>query len=244
MINIVIPMAGAGSRFARAGFELPKPLIDVRGRPMIEVVVDNLRPVREHRFVFICQRAHVDNFELRKRLSTIAPGSCIVCVDGLTEGAACTVLAARDLIADDTPLMIANSDQYVDTNIEGYLAASDARGLDGLIMTMEADDPKWSFVRLDERDLVGEVAEKRVISTHATVGIYNFARGTDFVSGAEAMIFRNDRVNNEFYVAPVYNYLIGRGKRIGYFDVGPLAKVMHGLGTPEDLRTFLNANVI
>jgi len=239
MLNIVVPMAGLGSRFARAGYDRPKPLIPVHGVPMIRLVIENIRPSTPHRFIFICQRAHDDAYALREALTAWAPGCSLVLLDGVTEGAACTVLAARDFIDSDASLMIANSDQYVDIAIDPYVGAMAARTLDGLIMTMQASDPKWSFAGLDAQGLVTEVVEKQVISTHATVGIYNFARGRDFVASAMAMIAADERVNNEFYVAPVYNRLIAGGARIGVHDIGSEGSGMYGLGIPADLDLFL-----
>lgn len=240
MYNIVIPMAGAGSRFAKANFVDPKPLISVLGRPMIQVVVDNLTPVREHRFIFICQRAHVLEYGLRDKLSRFAPGCAIVEIDGLTEGAACTVLAAESHIDNDIPLMIANSDQFIEADIDRYLDSMDQRELDGLIMTMSANDPKWSFVENDAAGHVVRVVEKEVISSEATVGIYNFRHGKDFVRAAKAMIGKNDRVNGEFYVAPAYNELIAAGSKIGIYNIGDdSGNGMHGLGTPDDLARFI-----
>ncbi len=234
MLNIVIPMAGRGSRFAKAGYEFPKPLIDVNGRPMIEVVTKNITPECEHRFVYICQKEHLEKYALAKRLEKIAPGCAIVTVDHITEGAACTVLLAEKYIDNDYPMMIANSDQFVDTDINDYLSAMGDN--DGLIMTMPADDPKWSFIKYDESGYITMVREKEVISNEATVGIYNYAKGTDFVKYAKQMIKKNIRVNNEFYVAPIYNEMIEDGKKIVFKDVG---EKMHGLGTPEDLEMFL-----
>ena len=239
MLNIVIPMAGLGSRFARAGYTLPKPLIPVHGVPMIRLVIANIAPSTPHRFVFICQRSHAAEFGLREKLTTWAPGAEVIELDGLTEGAACTVLTARAQIDSAQPLMIANSDQYVDIAIDPYVDAMAARGLDGLIMTMQADDPKWSFAALDANGHVTRVVEKEVISTHATVGIYNFRRGADFVRAADQMIARNLRVNNEFYVAPVYNQLVEEGARIGVYDIGSEGSGMYGLGIPSDLDAFL-----
>lgn len=242
MLNIVVPMAGAGSRFAKAGYEEPKPLIPVRGVPMIRLVIENLRPQGPHRFIFVVQRAHDDRFGLSSKLRTWAGDHAeIVHVDGLTEGAACSVLAAEALIANRDPLMIANSDQWVDVDIDSYLAAM--AGFDGLIMTMTANDPKWSFVALDPDGRVRMVREKEVISNEATVGIYNYARGIDFVTSAKKMIAANDRVNREFYVAPVYNYLIADGARVGTFNVGSEGGGMYGLGIPQDLEAFLRLDV-
>ncbi len=236
-LTIVVPMAGRGSRFAEAGFKDPKPLIPVRGVPMIKLVIDNLTPRRPHRFVFICQRDHVRAYDLEPKLTAWAPGCSIVQLDGVTEGAACSVLTAEAFLGDG-PLMIANSDQYLDVAIDDYLDAM--AGLDGLIMTMTADDPKWSFVAVDARGLATEVAEKVPISDEATVGVYNFARGRDFADAAREMIARDLRVNGEFYVAPVYNMLIARGARIGIHNIGAEAAGMYGLGIPADLELFLS----
>ncbi len=162
----------------------------------------------------------------------------IIPIAQVTEGAACTVLLARDLIDGPDPLMIANSDQYVDLPIDRYLQELDDRRADGLIMTFPSKDPKWSYCELRPDGSVARVAEKEVISHHATVGIYNFARGGDFVSAAGAMIRRDLRVNGEFYVAPAYNLMIERGARIVTAATGPEGVGMHGLGTPEDLAAF------
>lgn len=234
MLNIVIPMAGRGSRFTKAGYTMPKPLIDIYGHPMIEYVTENIRPKREHRFIYICQQEHLEKFDLRHTLERMAPGCAVVAVDHITEGAACTVLLAEKFIDNDDELMIANSDQFVDTDIDAYLAAME--DYDGLIMTMPASDPKWSYIRYDERGLVTLVREKKVISDQATVGIYNYRHGSDFVRYAHQMMERNIRVNGEFYVAPVYNEMIEAGKRLTFQDVG---EKMYGLGTPEDLAFFL-----
>ncbi len=239
MLNIVVPMAGDGSRFAKAGYVLPKPLIPVHGVPMIRLVIENVRPACPHRFIFICQRTHVEDFGLRDKLTQWAPQAEVVEIDGLTDGAACTVLLAKHFFDTAEPVMIVNSDQYVDIAIDDYLADMEARALDGLIMTMQADDPKWSFAGLDESGLVTRVVEKEVISSHATVGIYNFRSGTEFLRHAEAMITKNLRINNEFYVAPIYNEMIALGARVGIYNIGSEAAGMYGLGIPDDLNLFL-----
>jgi dTDP-glucose pyrophosphorylase len=243
MLNIVLPIAGRGSRFTSAGYQQPKPLIPVHGRAMIEVVADNVRPSGAHRFIFVALQEHLDRCGMRETLERAAPGCVIVPVDRVTEGAACTVLLAREHIDTDDPLMLANSDQWVDIDIDDYLTEMDRQEADGLIMTMAADDPKWSFVGLDEQGYVTRVVEKVVISNEATVGIYNFRRGRDFVWAADRMIAKNLRVNNEFYVAPAYNELIARGARIAIANVGAEGAGMHGLGLPADLERFLGTGL-
>jgi dTDP-glucose pyrophosphorylase len=238
MINIVLPIAGRGSRFADAGYILPKPLIPVHGRPMIEVVVNNVRPNRSHQFIFLALQEHLNTFNMRNVLERCAPGCKIVPVNTVTEGAACTVLLAESLINNDCPLMTANSDQWVDIDINSYIDKMDKGNYDGMIMTMWADHPKWSYVGFDSKGNINRVVEKQVISNEATVGFYNFKKGRDFVWAAKQMIEKNLRVNGEFYVAPVYNELIEAGKTIGYHNVGKEYMGMYGMGIPSDLRIF------
>ena len=238
MLNIVIPMAGRGSRFAEAGYKNPKPLIDIYGHPMIEYVTKNITPKCEHRFIYICQEEHLVKFHLDDELKKMSPDCEIVTIDHITEGAACTVLLAEKYINNQDALMIANSDQYVDCNIDQYLEK--LGNDDGLIMTMPADDPKWSFIKYDEDGYVQMVREKEVISSEATVGIYNYKYGSDFVKYAHQMIDKNIRVNNEFYVAPVYNEMIADRKKIVFENVG---KSMYGLGIPSDLNYFMEQQI-
>lgn len=230
-------MAGRGSRFSEAGYEMPKPLIDINGHPMIEFVTRNITPDCDHRFIYICQKEHIEKYGLSDKLKHYSANCEIIPITYITEGAACTVLLAEKWIDSEEPLMIANSDQFVDTDINAYLSCM--FGYDGLIMTMPATHPKWSYIKYD-RDLVTTVREKEVISNQATVGIYNYQKGSDFVKYAHQMMDKNIRVNGEFYVAPVYNEMIEAGLRITYCDVG---ERMYGLGTPEDLELFLHTDL-
>lgn len=236
MITIVIPMAGAGRRFAEAGYALPKPFIDVMGEPMIKRVMENLAVPEAHYFL-LAQRDHaIAHPEVFASLSASFPIT-VVSLDGLTEGAACTVLRAVRHLNTETPLLMANSDQLVAVSMADFVADSDSRNLDGSILTFPTSDPKWSFARTGDDGLVIEVAEKRPISEHATVGIYYWRRGRDFVESAVEMISHNDRTNNEFYTCPAYNYALAAGARIGIYEIQP--SQMHGLGTPEDLTAYL-----
>jgi len=235
-MNIIIPMAGHGSRFSQAGYTFPKPLIEIHGKPMIQVVIENLK-VDAH-FVFIVQKEHREKYNLDSMLSLLAPGCDIVDVDKVTEGAACTVLLGKDFINNDDPLVIANSDQFVEWNSLDFFYKMNEQNLDGGIVSFKSTHPKWSYAKLDKDDYVLEVAEKKTISDIATVGIYYWKKGKDFVKYAEQMIAENIRVNNEFYVCPVYNEAIKDGLKIKTFDVPK----MWGLGTPEDLDYYLENN--
>ena len=239
MLNIVLPIAGRGSRFADAGYKLPKPLIPVHGIPMIEVVVNNIRPIQAHRFIFVALKEHLEYLGMRSILTRIAPNCLIIPVEEVTQGAACTVLLAKTLINNDAPLMIANSDQWVDIAIDSYLTNLDSKDADGLIMTMTAHDKKWSYIAHNKNGWVSRVVEKEVISSEATVGIYNFRHGKDFVLAAEQMIAKEMRVNGEFYVAPIYNEMIAAGKKISFQNIDSSGQGMHGLGIPSDLNEFL-----
>lgn len=232
-MNVLIPMAGAGSRFQQAGYTFPKPLIDVKGKPMIQVVVDNLNI--EANYVFVVQKEHRAKYNLDTLLNLITPGCKIVEVDGLTEGAACTTLLAKEYIDNDQPLIMANSDQFVEWDSNEFMYKMVEQKVDGGIVTFTATHPKWSFAKIDGYGYVTEVAEKNPISDIATVGIYYWAKGSDYVKYAEQMISKNIRTNNEFYVCPVFNEAVGDGKKIKTFNI----EKMWGIGTPEDLNYFL-----
>jgi NDP-sugar pyrophosphorylase family protein len=233
-------MAGRGSRFKDAGYAFPKPLIDVQGKTMIEVVVNNLRPSVDHRFIFVVQKEHYDLFDLYNVLKTISKNKFeVVVINGITEGAACTVLTALEFINNDDDLLIANSDQFIETSIDGFVQEARLGNKDGFIMTFPASHPKWSYALTDENNKVLEVAEKKLISSHATVGIYYFRKGSFFVEAAQNMIYKNIRSNNEFYVCPVYNEMIIQDKKIYTYEIP--AESMYGLGTPEDLNLFLSS---
>jgi HAD superfamily hydrolase (TIGR01509 family) len=232
-MNVLIPMAGAGSRFAQAGYTFPKPLIEVNSRPMIQVVVENLN-IEAH-FIFLVQKEHYEKYNLKQLLNLITPDCSIVQVDSLTQGAACTTLLAKHMIDNEEPLLIANSDQYVEWNSNECLYGFTADEIDGGIVTFKATHPKWSFARIGDDGFVSEVAEKNPISDDATVGIYYWKKGSDYVKYAEQMIAKNIRTNNEFYVCPVFNEAIEDHKKIKIKQIDQ----MWGIGTPEDLDYFL-----
>jgi len=233
-INILIPMAGLGKRFKDAGYTFPKPLIEIENKPMIQLVVENI--AIKANYIFVVQKEHYNKYNLKYLLELITPNCKIVIVDGVTEGAACTTLLAKEYIDNDKSLLIANSDQFVEWNFIDFYYKMIETKADAGILTFNATHPKWSFVRLDEYENVVEVAEKRTISDIATVGIYYWKKGSDYVKYAEQMIKKDIRTNNEFYVAPVFNEAISDGKKIKTFKI----EKMWGLGTPEDLEIFKN----
>jgi HAD superfamily hydrolase (TIGR01509 family) len=231
-MNVLIPMAGAGSRFQQMGYTFPKPLIEVKGQPMIQMVVENLNI--DANFIFVVQKEHREKYNLDTLLKLLSPNCKVVEVDGLTEGAACTALLAKEYIDTDAPLFFANSDQFVEWDSNEFFYKMNETDADGGIVTFNATHPKWSFAKVNEMGVVVEVAEKNPISNTATVGFYYWKRGSDFVKYAEQMIENNFRINNEFYVCPVFNQAIADGKIIRTYVVPQ----MWGTGTPEDLKYF------
>ena len=234
-MNILIPMAGAGSRFEKAGYTFPKPLIDVKGKPMIQVVAESLS--FEATFIYVVLKSHRKKYNLDTLLNMVTPNCRIVEVEGLTEGAASTTLLAKEFINNNDPLIISNSDQIVEWDSTEFMYKMNSKNYDGSIVCFPSTHPKWSFARSDEEGIITEVAEKNPISNHATAGIYYWAKGSDYVKYAEEMIGENIRVNGEFYVCPVYNQAIAAGKQIFNFQIP--AENMWGLGPPEDLQIFL-----
>lgn len=228
-INVLIPMAGLGSRFVEKGYALPKPLIKIFGKPMIQLVVESL-DIKAN-YIFIVQKEHRVKYHLDDVLDAIAPGCRVVEVDGLTDGAARTALAAKDLINNDIPLVISNSDQVV---VWSSLEFQSLLASQSVIAMFKADDSKWSYSKIEDGH-VTEVAEKKVISDNANVGIYGFRTGADYVKYAEQMIDKDIRTNNEFYIAPVYNEAIANGEGVLPFFVDE----MHGVGTPEDMNAYI-----
>ena len=233
-LNILIPMAGAGSRFREAGYIFPKPLIEINNKPMIQIVLESLNV--DGNFIFIVQKEHQKKYNINSVLKILKPNCKIIELDKITEGAACTTLLAKKYINNNNPLLIANSDQFIKWNSIKSMYNFTSKKIDGSILTFEAIHPKWSYAKVDKNNLVSEVAEKKVISKNATVGVYFWKKGNDYVKYAEQMIKKNIRVNNEFYVCPVFNEAISDKKRI---IIDPVDE-MHGLGTPDDLNNFLS----
>lgn len=228
-------MAGLGSRFADAGYKDPKPLIDVNGKPMILSVVENLN-ISDAQYIFVVQQKHFIEYDLGNFLRSHVDGCRVIVIDGVTDGAARTTLAAKCIIDSKTPLIIANSDQLVDWDSLDFLKTVKKNHVIALFKE-ELKDPKWSFAKI-EKGLISEVAEKKPISKNASVGIYGWSKGSDYVRYAEKMIHHNIKTNNEFYICPVYNEAILDGKDVIPFFV----EKMYGLGTPEDLERYLQGN--
>ncbi len=234
--TVLVPMAGLGSRFTSAGYSTIKPLIDIKGKPMIEHVVDSIN--LDANWIFIVQKLHRETYNLDQILQNLRPGCTVIDTGGgATDGAARSGLLAKDLINNENPLFIINSDNIINWNHQDYEEVIKGN-IDGLILCFIDKNPKWSFAKIDQNGFVIEVAEKNPISNYATAGLYIWSKGRDFVSAAEDMIEKNIRTNNEFYICPVYNQNISLGQKIKV----SLVNKMHGVGTPEDLDDYIRNN--
>lgn len=245
MINILVPMAGRGRRFTDAGYNKPKPFIDVLGEPMISRVIHNILPEYECRYIFIYLKEFAKQYygEFSDIINDFDDGNVNVResehirVSEITEGAACTCLLAREHIDTDDELIIANCDQlvldpeYMSASIDYYRL----NNADGGVLCFLNNNPKWSYARLSG-GRISQIVEKQVVSDIATVGIYYYATGHSFVQAATDMITHNNRVNNEFYVAPTYNNMIIDGNKV----IPYMINSMVGLGIPEDLEAYVN----
>lgn len=235
LMQIVIPMSGAGSRFTSAGYDKPKPFIEFHGKTMIENVIENLGV--DNNFTLIVQQSHLDNFShifynIKQRVSSLNT----VSVKTITRGAAESCLLSKNFLNLDEPLLIANCDQIMKWDLARINSHMLDNSLDGVILTFDSQSPKNSYAAVDSNNLVTRTAEKQVISRHATNGIYIWKKAKDFFDAAEQMIAENNTVNNEFYVCPVYNYNIKNKKHIGIYYIDEHWPI----GTPQDLTIFLD----
>jgi len=233
-MNIVVLMAGSGHRFRQGGYKEHKPMIDVLGKPMVERVIENLTPkYRDHHFIFVTLSSMTDE---RVRKILVRPNSTIIELPYITEGAVCSALKAENMINNDEPLLIASCDQLVDMDIDEFIDAGWSS--DGCLLTFPSNSPTCSYVKLDRDGFATEVAEKKVISNHANIGLYFFKRGRCFVEAAKEMIADDFRVKGEFYNAPVYNWMIKKGKKVTIHEISK--DKTHLLGTPEELERYIN----
>ena len=236
-MNVLIPLAGSGSRFSKVGFQTPKPKILINDVPMIKLAVDSLNI--DGQYIFICQRDQ----NLRSLLEQIKPNCIIIEIDYITEGAAQTCLLAKQYIDNDFPLVVSNCDQYLDWDSSRFLeTVGSSNEIDGCVVTYETNNVANSYVQLDEQGYAVRLAEKELISTSGLIGVHYWSKGSDFVSSAEAIIRDNIRAKNEFYVSLTYNVLIKQGKKIIQHKLSENEKY-HSLGTPEDMFTFTGSGV-
>ena len=230
MINVLIPMAGRGSRFREAGFDLPKPLIPVAGKAMVDWALESVSGMGEDlRLIFVALEEDLDS-GLYHHLRGLGD---IVSIPELTDGAVQSALAARSLIENETPLVIANCDQYIDSDLSAWLVSS--RGFDASVLTFNSTNAHHSYIKA-KGSHVQEVREKEVISDLAVAGIYYYGRGSMFTEGADDLIKQRDMTNGEYYISPIFNILIQKGFSVTFSTIP--RESSHMLGTPEELKLF------
>jgi dTDP-glucose pyrophosphorylase len=233
-MNIVVPMAGRGARFAERGVQTPKPLISVLGRPMVAWALQSLQGVACQRLIFVTLREHEQHFQVTSLLRDLVSSPIeVVILDNVTEGQVCTVLAARQWIDSDDDLLIASADTYVVSNLGEDIARRKPETA-GLISVADLPGERWSFARTDADGQVVEVAEKVRISNHASTGLYYFSSGRQFVAVADAMIRNQEKTRGEYYVIPVYQKYIQNGWQVGL----SAAQEVWDMGNPEALAEF------
>jgi dTDP-glucose pyrophosphorylase len=234
-MNIIIPMAGEGTRFPRDTYKIPKPLIEIDGVPMIQRAVHSLGLNGTYHFI-IRKDSYYD--QVCTLLHTILPSSKIISVEETTEGPASSCLLFKDFVNNEDELVIANCDQIMWWDSDLFLTNARYYKYDGLVVTYTTNTSKNSYAKVDKKGYVLEIKEKEVISDISLNGIHYWRKGKYFVKSAEKMIECDDRSpNGEFYVGPTYNYLIKSGYKIGIHHI---SNFQHNpVGVPEDLDRFL-----
>jgi dTDP-glucose pyrophosphorylase len=230
-MNILILMAGEPRILSSESF--PTPLVEVDGMPLVQRLLEQCARITGHRVIIAMQEKELRRYHLDDVVRLIDPTAEIVAVKDKTQGAACTALLAAGSIDNDTPLLILNGDEFLTVPMETIIADFNRRGLDGGTVTFRSVHPRYSFVRLDERQMVVEAAEKHPISDNATAGFYYFRKGSDFVKAAKAAIRKDARHNDMFYVCPVYNELVLEDKKIGVYPID--AKDYHPIKSDRQL---------
>jgi dTDP-glucose pyrophosphorylase len=239
-MQLIIPMAGLGSRFTKAGYTTPKPLLQIHGQEMFKVVLSNMHTRSLSRIVLVTPTSFGMAKKQRELTASLGIEVNILEVDYTTDGPASTIALCEEFLDPASPLVTANSDQYLNFEADSYYSKVESGSNVGVILTMQDSDPKWSYVRMSDDGGVVDIKEKTVISTFATVGVYGFQRAEDAFEAIREMKRQDDKTNGEFYLAPAYPYMRGfYDPGVGIMDLGPVGKVMFGLGTPQDFESFL-----
>ena len=225
--NLLLPIAGNGQRFIDAGYSAPKPLIEINGKTILDRSLESVK-IDNCNLIFIIREDHCKEHNLNLVLRSKYKDCKIVIIPGLTDGALSTCLLAKEHIDNDEPLIIFTPDCYFEPQIDPEKIDEE---LDGMVCVFESDSPAHSYVLLD-KEYVSDIAEKEVISNLAIGGLYYWKKGSNFVKYGSEMIERNERVKGEFYIAPVFNKFIEKGRHVG-IDRNTRHDIM---GTPEDLE--------
>lgn len=237
-LQILMPMGGLGQRFRDAGIDTPKPLIPVLGTPMFKKALASFDAYPgEKRHIFVIRKDTDDEYGLAQQIKEILPDAKINILDHNTQGAVETCLIAEEHIDPDLPLVIMDCDIAFDSPLyfENIKDAVDNNAFDGLLLSFDSTDPRYSFAKTNDDDLVTRTAEKVAISNNALMGAYFFTQASSFLDAAHQLVSQQiSSEMKEYYVSLIYNILLEKGRRIG------LAKgVFYCFGTPEELEQYL-----
>ena len=217
-MNIVILMAGSSQDFIDKGYFYPKSLLELQNEPIIQRVINSLSEIGGS-LSFIIRKEDNEKFFLGNAIKILAPESSVIVVESLTKGAVCTMLFAIDQINNENELLILNGDQLIRRDINEALDNFRKRDLDGGIVVFRSVHPRWSYVVLDESDLVMQTSEKRPISNIAAAGCYYYKKGSDFVRSALSVIRKDVNYQGNYYTSSTYNELILEQKKIGVYEI-------------------------
>lgn len=233
--NILILAAGPACFETNDG-DYPLCLTEVDGTPLLERIVENTRGICNSHYVYAVLDKDVERFHLDAIAELITPGATIVRVPSSTQGSACTALLAASGLHSDAELLVISANELVEINLAEVLTTFRDRGLDGGTITFRSVHPRYSYVRLNDQGLITEAAQQNPISQSATAGVFWFARVADFVEAAKSLIRKNATADGKFYVAPTYNELVLKQKRIGVYQINNGR--YHPLKTGRQMQRF------
>lgn len=216
MINVLLPAMGTSAFFKDAYF--PKPLIEIKGKTMLEMIIEDYKELNPKNYVFVFSDDDCKKFHLDASAKILSPASQVIKLSNQTAGALCTCLMAIEYINNDTSLIIANSDQIIETDYTKVIEHFNNLNADAGVITFPNIHPRWSYARKVDDEVV-EVAEKRPLSKDAIAGFYYFKKGSDFVQAAKNALMKQNNLEGKYYISASINELILLGKKIGYFDI-------------------------
>jgi len=237
MLKILVPLAGPSDLFTNAGFVYPKPLIEINGITMIQLVIDRIKAVSQpHQIIFILKHEDVQKYHLDNTLKLLAPGCDIVKLKNETKGALCSILMAIDKIDKDDSLLILNGDQIIDIDFETINQYWTEQAADAGVVTFTSVHPRWSFAKIEGGEVV-QTAEKNPISNNAIAGYYYFKNAGTFLECAAQCILNDVQLDGRFFISPVINeYVLKQKKVLNY----PIEKdTYHSFYSPQMINEYL-----
>ncbi len=239
-LHIIMPMAGEGSRFAKAGWATPKPLIELQGVPLFQraigsVAIDGV----DMKYSLIVRQEHIDNQHIDVLIKELLPEARVFSVLKTTRGAVETCLVAEKAIDDEDAVVVMDCDlEFRSTRynelVSDALSVSADQADGGALVSFESNNPRYSYAQIDADGRVLRTAEKEPISNHALCGAYFFGSGKDFKRIAHQLLEDGTRGKAEFYVSLLYNYLLEEGRTVRLASM----EEYYSYGTPEELLTY------